>query len=149
MKQEQLWWQKIQLQQLEEGFGFDGSSIRGWAAINESDMLLIPDPVTALIDPFYETKTLVMLCNVTRSLNAMCPSFAAICLRISTRRGSASTLATWANCFAGSRFFELFAFFVDTFFVRPSLHVCTLKHVQLSLDTLRGIRKRDARPRCT
>ena len=48
----------------EEGFGFDGSSIRGWAAINESDMLLIPDPVTALIDPFYETKTLVMLCNV-------------------------------------------------------------------------------------
>ncbi len=48
----------------EEGFGFDGSSIRGWAAINESDMLLIPDPVTAMIDPFYETKTLVMLCNV-------------------------------------------------------------------------------------
>ena len=48
----------------EEGFGFDGSSIRGWAAINESDMLLIPDPVTAMIDPFYETTTLVMLCNV-------------------------------------------------------------------------------------
>ncbi len=48
----------------EEGFGFDGSSIRGWAAINESDMLLIPDPATAMIDPFYETKTLVMLCNV-------------------------------------------------------------------------------------
>src|SRR5579864_6711693 len=48
----------------EEGFGFDGSSIRGWAAINESDMLLIPDPHTAVIDPFYETKTLVMLCNV-------------------------------------------------------------------------------------
>src|SRR6202163_2459754 len=48
----------------EEGFGFDGSSIRGWAAINESDMLLIPDPVTAMLDPFYEVKTLVMLCNV-------------------------------------------------------------------------------------
>jgi glutamine synthetase len=48
----------------ENGFGFDGSSIRGWAAINESDMLLIPDPATAVIDPFYETKTLVMLCNV-------------------------------------------------------------------------------------
>ena len=48
----------------EEGFGFDGSSIRGWAAINESDMLLIPDPATAMMDPFYETKTLVMLCNV-------------------------------------------------------------------------------------
>src|SRR5690349_17799578 len=48
----------------EEGFGFDGSSIRGWAAINESDMLLIPDPHTAVMDPFYETKTLVMICNV-------------------------------------------------------------------------------------
>jgi glutamine synthetase len=48
----------------EEGFGMDGSSIRGWAAINESDMLLIPDPATAIIDPFYETKTLVMTCDV-------------------------------------------------------------------------------------
>ena len=48
----------------EEGFGIDGSSIRGWAAINESDMLLIPDPATAVIDPFYETKTLVMVCDV-------------------------------------------------------------------------------------
>src|SRR5580658_3861584 len=84
-----------------------------------------------------------MLCNVTRSLNEMCPPFAAICLRIFTRRGSASTLATCANCFAGSRFFELFGFFVDIFFVRPSLHVCTLEHVHLSLDTLRSIRKRD------
>ena len=44
----------------ESGFGIDGSSIRGWAAINESDMLLIPDPTTTLIDPFYETRTLVM-----------------------------------------------------------------------------------------
>ncbi len=48
----------------EEGFGIDGSSIRGWAAINESDMLLIPDPATAFIDPFYETKTLVMTADV-------------------------------------------------------------------------------------
>src|SRR6202451_3075129 len=48
----------------EEGFGFDGSSIRGWAAINESDMLLIPDPATAILDPFFETRTLVMICNV-------------------------------------------------------------------------------------
>src|ERR1700722_1019870 len=48
----------------EEGFGIDGSSIRGWAAINESDMLLIPDPATAFIDPFYETRTLVMIGDV-------------------------------------------------------------------------------------
>ncbi len=48
----------------EEGFGMDGSSIRGWAAINESDMLLIPDPTTALMDPFAEIPTLVMTADV-------------------------------------------------------------------------------------
>ncbi len=48
----------------EEGFGFDGSSIRGWAAINESDMLLIPDPKTAYVDPFFEVPTLAMTCTV-------------------------------------------------------------------------------------
>jgi glutamine synthetase len=48
----------------EEGFGMDGSSIRGWAAIHESDMLLIPDPATAMMDPFFETPTLVMTCDV-------------------------------------------------------------------------------------
>lgn len=48
----------------EEGFGFDGSSIRGWAAINESDMVLIPDPKTAYVDPFYEVPTLAMTCTV-------------------------------------------------------------------------------------
>lgn len=48
----------------ENGFGIDGSSIRGWAAINESDMLLIPDPTTAIVDPFYEIPTLVMLGTV-------------------------------------------------------------------------------------
>ena len=48
----------------EEGFGIDGSSIRGWAAINESDMLLIPDPTTAYIDPFFDEPTLVLTCDV-------------------------------------------------------------------------------------
>ncbi len=48
----------------EEGFGFDGSSIRGWAVINESDMLLVPDSTTAFMDPFAETATLVMLADV-------------------------------------------------------------------------------------
>ena len=48
----------------EDGFGMDGSSIRGWAAIHESDMLLIPDPTTYLLDPFTEVPTLVMICDV-------------------------------------------------------------------------------------
>src|SRR5262245_43994675 len=47
-----------------EGLGFDGSSIRGWQAINESDMLLIPDPATAMIDPFCEVPTLSLVGNV-------------------------------------------------------------------------------------
>src|SRR5438477_580248 len=48
----------------EEGYGMDGSSIRGWAAINESDMLLVPDGTTAFLDPFAETTTLVMIGDV-------------------------------------------------------------------------------------
>src|SRR5436309_15089856 len=48
----------------DEGFGMDGSSIRGWAAIHESDMLLVPDPKTAFLDPFAETPTLVMYGDV-------------------------------------------------------------------------------------
>src|SRR6058998_380686 len=49
----------------QEGFGMDGSSIRGWAAINESDMLLIPDASTYMLDAFTEAPTLVMVCDVT------------------------------------------------------------------------------------
>jgi len=48
----------------EEGFGMDGSSIRGWAAIHESDMLLIPDAAKYMLDPFTEVPTLVMVCDV-------------------------------------------------------------------------------------
>ncbi len=48
----------------QEGFGIDGSSIRGWAAINESDMLLIADPSTACLDPFGEIRTVVMTSDV-------------------------------------------------------------------------------------
>src|SRR6201984_1186715 len=48
----------------EEGFGMDGSSIRGWAAIHESDMLLIPDPTFFLMAPFTEVSTLVMVADV-------------------------------------------------------------------------------------
>ncbi len=48
----------------EEGFGMDGSSIRGWAAIHESDMLLIPDANKYMLDPFTEVPTMVMVCDV-------------------------------------------------------------------------------------
>lgn len=48
----------------EEGIGFDGSSIRGFQSIHESDMLLIPDPSTAAMDPFTAHPTLVLICNV-------------------------------------------------------------------------------------
>lgn len=48
----------------EEGFGFDGSSLRGWAAINESDMLLIPDPSRCWVDPFTEDATICLIANV-------------------------------------------------------------------------------------
>ena len=48
----------------EDGHGFDGSSIRAWRGINESDMLLIPDPTTAKIDPFIKAPTLSLICNV-------------------------------------------------------------------------------------
>jgi len=47
-----------------EGLGFDGSSIRGWQSINESDMLVFPDPNTATIDPFIVTKNLSMICDI-------------------------------------------------------------------------------------
>jgi glutamine synthetase len=48
----------------EEGFGFDGSSIRGWQAIHASDMLVVPDPTTALMDPFTQVPTLSLICNI-------------------------------------------------------------------------------------
>ena len=49
---------------LAEGKGFDGSSVRGFKVINESDMLIMPDVTTAFIDPFFKAKTLVMICDV-------------------------------------------------------------------------------------
>ncbi|MEO8497720.1 MAG: type I glutamate--ammonia ligase [Planctomycetota bacterium] len=48
----------------EDGLGFDGSSIRGWQAINESDMLVVPQAETAFIDPFTTLPTLCMICNI-------------------------------------------------------------------------------------
>jgi glutamine synthetase len=48
----------------EDGYGFDGSSIRGWQPIDASDMLVIPDPTTAKMDPFFDESTLVMIGNI-------------------------------------------------------------------------------------
>ena len=47
-----------------DGIMFDGSSIAGWKAINESDMVLMPDPETAHVDPFFAQSTLVVICDI-------------------------------------------------------------------------------------
>ena len=61
----------------EDGFGFDGSSIRGWKAINESDMLIIPDPNTMWVDPFVTAPTVSLTCDVyepaTKEKYSRCP----------------------------------------------------------------------------
>ena len=43
---------------------FDGSSVAGWKGINESDMILMPDPTTAVMDPFMDDNTLIITCDV-------------------------------------------------------------------------------------
>src|SRR3990167_5925154 len=48
----------------EVGKMFDGSSIAGWKGINESDMILLPDDSTAVLDPFTEEPTLILVCDV-------------------------------------------------------------------------------------
>ena len=62
---------------LENGFGFDGSSIRGWKAINSSDMLMIPEASTGVIEPFLQTPTLSLICDavdpITREPYSRCP----------------------------------------------------------------------------
>src|SRR5438477_603354 len=50
-----------------DGFGFDGSSIRGWKSIEASDMLAMPDPSTAFIDPFCSVATLSVTCTIAET----------------------------------------------------------------------------------
>jgi len=52
-----------------EGLGFDGSSIRGWKSIDESDMLVIPDASTAKVDPFIKHKSLSIICDIYDPMN--------------------------------------------------------------------------------
>ncbi len=51
-------------ERFEDGFGFDGAGLRGWQKINESDMLLVPQPDTHFLDPFTKEITLGLLCNI-------------------------------------------------------------------------------------
>ncbi len=64
-----------------DGSGLDGSSIRGWKAINNSDMLVVPDPTTACMDPFTAVPTLSLVGNVmdpiTREIYERDPRFIA------------------------------------------------------------------------
>ena len=53
---------------MDEGFGFDGSSIRGWKAINNSDMVMMPDPASAMMDPFMKVPTLSMTCDIVEPI---------------------------------------------------------------------------------
>lgn len=55
---------EVSTQLFEDGIGFDGSSIRGFQEIHESDMLLKPDCTTAFVDPFYQRPTLALICDV-------------------------------------------------------------------------------------
>jgi glutamine synthetase len=61
----------------EEGLGFDGSSIRGWQDIHESDMLVVADPRTATLDPYSDLATLILYCNIldpiTKERYTRCP----------------------------------------------------------------------------
>src|ERR1700692_1922473 len=54
----------VNIDALDEGIGYDGSSIRGFQEIQESDMLVVPDPTTAFVDPFPPATTLVLICNI-------------------------------------------------------------------------------------
>jgi len=55
---------RLKEESFSEGFGFDGSSIRGWKAIHESDMIFVPDASTACVDPFFKEPTLSLICDI-------------------------------------------------------------------------------------
>jgi glutamine synthetase len=101
-----------------EGLGFDGSSIRGFQEIAESDMLLVPDPSTAVIDPFHEERTMSIVCDVidpiTREAYSRDP-------RQIARKAEAHLVATGIadTCFMGPEA-EFFIFDHVAFDQRPN-----------------------------
>ncbi|HEY9805351.1 MAG TPA: glutamine synthetase beta-grasp domain-containing protein, partial [Candidatus Obscuribacterales bacterium] len=72
-----LYYDQIDESSFTDGVAFDGSSIRGWKAINESDMMMVPDPNTAWIDPFMAEPTLSLICSIkeprTGDFYSRCP----------------------------------------------------------------------------
>jgi glutamine synthetase len=72
-----VYYDQLDESSFDSGVAFDGSSIRGWKAINESDMAMVPDPKTAWIDPFMQEPTLSMICTIkeprTGELYSRCP----------------------------------------------------------------------------
>lgn len=68
---------QLKAESFDNGFGFDGSSIRGWKTIHESDMLIIPDPETMFLDPFITAPTISLICDVyepaTKEKYSRCP----------------------------------------------------------------------------
>jgi glutamine synthetase len=82
-----------------EGLGFDGSSIRGFQAINESDMLLMPDPATAFVDPVLEVPTLSVICDIydpiTREPYSRDPRFIAFKAEEYLKMSGIATTSYW------------------------------------------------------
>lgn len=82
-----------------EGLGFDGSSIRGFQSIDESDMLLIPDPTTAFVDPVLQVPTLSLICDVydpiTREPYTRDPRFIAFKAEEHLRASGVATMSCW------------------------------------------------------
>ncbi len=69
-----------------DGIMFDGSSIAGWKVINDSDMTLMPDPATAVMDPFSAQSSLILFCDV---LEPMTHEDYSLCPRSAARRAEA------------------------------------------------------------
>ena len=82
-----------------EGLGFDGSSIRGFQAINESDMLLIPDPTTVFVDPVLGVRTLSVICDIydpiTREPYSRDPRFIAFKAEEYLKMSGIATTSYW------------------------------------------------------